>query len=280
MAPPDPVVIASLTRSGSTMLQRVLSSHQDLVIWGEHFGVLSRMRNALELLEMAEAQLAEGFRAHDLLIGSGKDTDSIPPQVNPFDLAGFEAHLRRFVVALFTDKLPPGCRWGFKEVHYFTSDLRFLQRLFPEMRLIVLVRRPAAQVSSYVRAPWRELPEVDDPSRHEAIETMVATEMSNWAARYGEFMRFVQASPSTAMVVRYEDLADPTWGTDAVFAHCGLAPPPRTVIEAVRSRRVFSSDDTAGWPIGERTALETIIADAPLASGHDDVVRFYYPEDD
>ena len=272
-------MIVSLTRAGSTLLQRMLSTHRELVIWGEHFGILSRLRNAVDVLDDARNQLTAGYRARDLLVGSGEDTSTIPPQVNPFDIRGFEEHLRRFIVELFTEDLAPGTRWGFKEVHYFTTDLRFLQRLFPDMRLIVLVRRPAAQVSSFVRAPWRQLPEPGDAARRDAIAAMVAAETATWAARYGELMRFVESRASTSMVVRYEDLEDPSWNTDALFAHCGLDPAPAAAIASVRSKRVFSSDTSEGWPVEERAALDAMIAAAPVATDHDRVVDYYYPED-
>jgi hypothetical protein len=275
----DPIVVASVTRTGSTLLQQLLSVHPELTIWGEHFGVLSRLRDALEALDDARDQLQAGYDQHRLLLDGSFAGIDLSPQVNPFDVAGFEDAARRFVLDLFRSELPPTSRWGFKEVHYFTSDLEFLLRLFPGTKFIVLVRRPEGQISSYARAPWRKYPR-GESERREAVAEVVRTAAKNWTAKYGELHRFATAHPERTLVVRYEDLVTGVLDLDGLFAHCGLDTPDRSALDATTARRSFSSDGTPGWDASARAHLDELIASTVFPPEHESVMAYFYAETD
>lgn len=275
---PDPVVIASLTRSGSTLLQRILSTHPQLTIWGEHFGVLSHLRQAQETLDRARDQIDKGHAQRHRLIGSTGPIGALSPQVNPFDTALFEQAIRSFIVDTFTRGLPPGTRWGFKEVRYGIEDLEFLARLFPSMRLIVLVREPSAQISSLVRAPWRQYPEPSAPERSAALRTVVESAARGWTAGYDGFRRFIESGLVAHLTVRYEDLISGALQPDVLFAHCGLEPGDADIIQTMLDRPVFSSDNTPGWGPAERAELDALIDAVEFPEHHADVLDFYYPD--
>jgi hypothetical protein len=277
-APDDPVVVASLTRCGSTLLQRMLSSHPDLVIWGEHFGVLTQLRQAVATIDESGHALELGFAQRELLTADARADGDLSPHVNPFDAARFRSHVRMFALGLFRDGLPRRSRWGFKEVRYFEQDLEFLLTLFPETRVIVLVRRPQDQISSYVRAPWRTLPAEDDRERMSAIRTEVDAAARNWTTKYRQLQAFAERHPEKTLVVRYEDLGiDPTLA-DRLFEHCGLDAPPADALAAVTGRRMSSSDDSAGWSDADRQRLDRLIAEVEYPEGHAEVLDFFYPE--
>lgn len=44
----QPVFVLSAGRSGSTLLQKLLNSSQELVIWGEHMGILRHLARAMD----------------------------------------------------------------------------------------------------------------------------------------------------------------------------------------------------------------------------------------
>lgn len=274
----DPIVIATLTRTGSTLLQRLLNVHPDVTIWGEHFGMLTHLRHAHDVIRSSEEQLRAGSSQRDLLLYGrlGPDVD-LHPQVNPFTLEDLDELSRRFVSDLLAARLPSDRRWGFKEVHYFGNDVAFLTRLFPDLRLIVLVRRPQDQISSYVRAPWRSYP---DRRRHPdewtgAIEHAVAGAAREWTARFGELARTADALGDRAITVRYEDLRS-LRGIDAVFAHCGVEPPGRRELAAVVGHRALSSDDSPGWDDPSRSALDEIIATFDPPDDMAEIVDVFY----
>ncbi|MFN3216054.1 MAG: sulfotransferase family protein [Acidimicrobiales bacterium] len=273
----SPIVVASVTRCGSTLLQRLLSTHEDLTIWGEHFGLLSHLRAMHDRAARSSEQLERGHLQADALVrGPMTLPDDLSPQVNPFGLEQLEDEIRSMVLRLFRRGLSPRSRWGFKEVHYFEDDLRFLHHLFPSMRLIVLVRRPETQISSYVRAPWREIPKGSD-ARQDVVTDLVTTAAHTWTSKYLQLMKVVQERASQSLVVRYEDLVGDQLDFDELFGFCGLDTPDAAALRSVLERRELSSSGTSAWDRSTTAALEEQISKVTFPEAHPEVLRFFYP---
>ena len=131
-------VLASGWRTGSTLVQRLLCSHSDIHIWGEHRGVILHLEqacNAIEDLQRVSEQHGAAFRKQ----GSNGWLAMMNPPDQHFRVglrALLEAYYREPTLALGKS------RWGFKEVRYPISTARFLHRLYPEARFLLLVRHP------------------------------------------------------------------------------------------------------------------------------------------
>ena len=130
-------VLGACQRTGSTVVQRLLNSHDDVFLWGEHDGALDGVLAAVPLLRAWN--LSNGKAAareyHDYK-GDGFIANLSPNQ----DVV--EDSIRSTIRALFADNFE-GCssaRWGFKEVRYRGDVVTTLLELFPLSRLVFVYR--------------------------------------------------------------------------------------------------------------------------------------------
>ncbi|MEL7029406.1 MAG: sulfotransferase, partial [Pseudomonadota bacterium] len=153
-----PVFIIATARSGTTLLQRYLNLSPELVIWGEHAGFLNPLQQSLQRLT-SDAAL-EKFQAYDedtrARVRDGRpivsDAKWTIEWLNPFTRESILGAYRAFLSDLFSQTLPPGVRWGFKEVQYGLAQVRMLAELFPEARFVCPLREPFDIIVSKVRA--------------------------------------------------------------------------------------------------------------------------------
>jgi len=273
----SPVVVVSASRSGSTLLQRVLNTHTKLTIWGEHFGLLSPLMRSLRLAQRDEANLARGFKRHTNILTSDPAAlaDEANPHLNPFDAAGYQDFLATSIVELFAGGLPDDVRWGFKEIRYSKPDLVQMERLFPELRVIVLARRPADQISSMLRAPWRPYHDSNDPGQRAKMEAKVARMASNWHTQYASLHEYALTSPGRVLRVGYGDLSTDRMDVDALFGHLGIEPPPRAAVEQVLAKKVGSSDRSKGWNDADKELVYQLITEYQWPEGHDEIIASF-----
>ena len=189
-APPapedDPIFLASIGwRAGSTLLQRILMTDPDLLIWGEPMDrswMLTRITQAM--------QAAATFWPYPHnMISERKEVDLAREWVAV--LTPDAGHLKAGLRALFD-----------KEVRWTGKDVRLLKWLYPSSKIIVIVRNPMDCFKSIVRwgdkpwelwVSWPDYPINDAHSYAEYWNSMMTT----WA----------EASQTIPVVfVRYEDL--------------------------------------------------------------------------
>lgn len=129
-------ILASSQRSGTTLLQRLLNSHPEVMIWGEQDGYLERWLQEFSRLEAwAENKLPEykDFQR----AGYNQFLPNICPP-GPALKRAAQAHVLGLFQLPTLDLGRP--IWGFKEVRY-TADLAvMLQDLFPKARFIHVTR--------------------------------------------------------------------------------------------------------------------------------------------
>lgn len=130
------LIFASGQRCGSTLLQRFLCSHPNIVIWGEHDGVLTGLFDRFARLYEWQDMFSHQY---DTYIADGYN--NFIPNMNPP-----QHHLRHAQIELVRNlwKLPAeelGCNiWGFKEVMYDAEMALLIRDLFPDVRIIHLTR--------------------------------------------------------------------------------------------------------------------------------------------
>lgn len=143
---PDPIlVLASGQRCGSTVVQRLVSSHPDALIWGEHGGHLHSLHAVTKALEHWDRSFGpsgrEGFArdAHHSFMAN------LVPGEEPVSAAA-----RAYILELFAN--PAAAlgrpRWGFKEVRYGLEEVEWLSGLFPGLRAVHVTRDPRAVLLS------------------------------------------------------------------------------------------------------------------------------------
>lgn len=165
-----PVCIITTGRSGSTLLLRYLNCARDLVVWGEHAGILSHLARAhakltspttLEFVAAARPWLPSLLDKRAVTCPSERMTVE---WVNSFDEGSVRRSLRRLITDLFTQGLAPTTRWGFKEIHYGEPEVDLLRRLFARPRFVLLLRDPAAVVRSKFK--WFALQQASAMAEH------------------------------------------------------------------------------------------------------------------
>jgi hypothetical protein len=139
------LVLGSGQRCGSTLVQRLLTSHPEVLIWGEHGGHLRDLLAMHEILLQWDRHVSEPAR-RDFRKGG---YDSWMANLLPGPEALRDA-ARSYLRALFAAPAAAAGspRWGFKEVRFSFADAGALRSLFPGLVVIHVTRDPRDVVVS------------------------------------------------------------------------------------------------------------------------------------
>jgi hypothetical protein len=212
-------LLAAGWRSGSTLVQRVLMSGGDLMIWGEPFARAGLTTTLMSQLRCFTADWPPAAYFIDSFSGELSDQwiANSYPEVGRL-LAAHRAFLSE-LLGVPARQLGRQ-RWGFKEVRLNGGHALYLSLLFPRARFIFLVRDPYACYASfrhYIKSDFIAWPE---------RPVLSATDFGRmWREQVADFRR---TCPQVGgFWLRYEDyLADPAVH-EALCAYVGaeLLPP-------------------------------------------------------
>ena len=149
--------LLTLHRGGGTVLARVLNCHPDLVIWGEHVGLINRLAEIDDMVSRVGRLMAPKTdeAIAEYVTFPDRRLTEFDPWANPFDHDAFTHACREMIEQIFTRGLQPGQRWGFKEIRYHrVLTVRFLEKLFPGARFIILRRDIREVAVSAILASW------------------------------------------------------------------------------------------------------------------------------
>jgi len=129
-------VFSSGLRCGSTLLQRFLCSHSNIMIWGEHNGFLNNFFYNFEMLLNWEKKFKHHYRNF-----RNSGTNNFIANMNPPPKHLVEAQII-FIKSIW--EMPSinigRSDWGFKEVRYDAGIALKLKSLFPSTKIIYLTR--------------------------------------------------------------------------------------------------------------------------------------------
>lgn len=196
--PPPVFVLASSWRSGSTLLQRLICSGGETLIWGEPYAHSAHVRRLAEaLLPITREYPPDDFFPTCLEPGAVSDAwiaNMYPPLQHLMS-----AHRTFFEKLFWTGAREAGYRrWGFKSVLLDGDHARYLSVLFPEAKYVVLIRDPYEAFRSYRR--WLEWYQrwPDQP-------VFTATQFGRmWRQRTASLLD--ASGDLDALVVRYDEL--------------------------------------------------------------------------
>lgn len=238
------LILGAGWRSGTTLLQRMIVSTNETLVWGEPWNRSQPTRSLV----------AQGRAISDEWLGI---LPSISPQDRDLDhswianlFPGIEHLLRaqqRYLLTLFRDPAHAAGygNWGIKEVRLAGADLRYLTMLFPRSRALVVHRDPrdawasyrAMGLQSYRRWPGHR---VDTVRRFARNWADLATSLS------------AAAGPCDALVLRYDRLHDEET-LAAIEAHVGS-----TIDRSVVDDHVGGSKNVAALNVYERRTIQRV----------------------
>jgi len=184
-------IFGSGWRCGSTLLQRLLSSHPDLMIWGENRRLMEHLMggwSTVDGLQELSSVATTNWHHH-------KHQGWIALMNPGFD--HFEHAMRDLLSRyLAVPAREMGCaRWGFKEVRCDATVMHWLATLYPHARFLLIVRHPQdclASARATAKAGAGLLAEVGGPDAF----------VAHWA-RTAE--SFLHARGDTSKLLVYED---------------------------------------------------------------------------
>lgn len=183
---------APIARCGTTLLQRLITSSREVLVYGEDFLLARHL--PMRLLEVAaneeDAELARGR-----LVGG--DYAFWSPAAAPRTDLYSEAVLRSFVevvLAYETSTREDGFpRWGVKHPEFTLEHLHVLRDVLPRSRHVCLYRRPEDALRSMKARRWF------------TCAAEAAGLARQWKGAVGRMLEL--AADEDVLVLRYEDLA-------------------------------------------------------------------------
>jgi len=202
---PPVFVLAAGGRTGSTLLQRLLISTGEIMIWGEHGGLLL---DALQRFVYGMREWIDVAGGRHLAQFAQQGWNSWIPNINP----AHEAFLEGARAALWQSLAVPAARlgfprWGFKEIRYNAAAVSLLKTLFPDAAIVVLVRHPESALRSMKATSWYEL---EFNARPDLF-------LERWAA-LSSSLAGTRSAVAGVLFLRYEDLTADAEGVIAQLA--------------------------------------------------------------
>ncbi len=186
---PSIVISASSRRSGSTWLQRIVYASTDIFVWGESFPLIELLGTIFanfQYNQSVQAKETENFFSNEQ-----------EPTLWTANITPSLSKLKRANNAFFSEYYGGNDRphYGWKEVHYGSQEIKFIHEIFPETKIILLVRNPINVIRSLAAQGW--IGKYEDTQNIEMI-------CNTWMERTREYFEFKE--DPRFLFIRYEDI--------------------------------------------------------------------------
>ncbi len=228
---PRPIIVLGAARTGTTLLQRLLNSYDDVLVWGEHAGFLEDVARAF-FRAWENPSFFAGAQPLAAVLESSASADTWQGWMGWTSREEWLRMFRAFLDAVFVPGGLPGKRWwGFKEIRYMATPadrtLEFLRLLYPDALFAFIVRHPLNAIASVRRIP-------EGAHRLQELRRLCA----GWESRYRSYRAWHDADPSRSFWIAYEDLIHGEGDVLRLLGALGhsLGDPQREVMRAAEGR--------------------------------------------
>ena len=217
-----PIFLLGSGRSGTTLLQKILNSADDVMIWGEHGGFLKKIARAyfhhIENPQVNRKIFQENPVAKDPSLDFNRLllTDIRYCWTNWYGRQEVASNFASLIESFFH---PPGMEkrhWGFKEIRYGGGDrtIEMLAELFPNARFVFIARDPVDVIASQAALGWGARTSLGSGWKQLA---------EAWAAQNRGLLEFQRANQERTHFVRFESLISKDSGAvDDLFEWLGF----------------------------------------------------------
>ncbi|MEM6374711.1 MAG: sulfotransferase [Pseudomonadota bacterium] len=245
-------ILSAGWRSGSTLLQRLICSGEEVLIWGEPY---DRATPIQSLARMA-APFSTAWPPDDYakpsddlsVLASSWVANLYPPE------PALRAAHRAFLTALFAEpaRALGAQRWGFKEVRLGYAEALYLQALFPKARFLFIRRKLVDAYRSYRDFSPGMAWYADWPGAPVFTPYGFA---KHWARLSVELAR--AARDTGGVLIEYEDLAAGAVDWARLSEYCGFPIDDSVLKRKVGGRRADAAEqvswlEQAGLALGRR----------------------------
>lgn len=194
-----PIFLLGSGRSGTTLLQKILNSAEDVMIWGEHGGFLKQIAEAY-FFNLNDKEInRQIFKKNPVAKEPNLDFHRLKLRkigyswTNWYGKQELTDNFKQFVESFFNPHSLEKRHWGFKEIRYGIDDsvMDMLADIYRQARFVFIVRDPVDVLASQVAMGW------DDEWKHLA---------NKWAIQNQQIMDFCRENEDRVYLVKYEDL--------------------------------------------------------------------------
>lgn len=181
------VVICATGRSGSTTMLRILNTVPNTNICGENDGAIISLLEFYKHIKYTTCTKTLQTYNSTSLEQIVKERRMSPSWYNSYNYNAIVMSIRYMIINLFKNK-PDTNMWGFKEIRFLHRNietLKELKELFPQLKVIIHVKRNIAQ---QCRSQWKAWNQKD----RDTIEKMAKAnnDFFNFYARHRDFCYF------------------------------------------------------------------------------------------
>lgn len=224
-------------RSGSTLVQRLLCSDPNVLVWGEPYD----KSNLIQCLAESILPITKNWPPHNFFISNVKKEDlsylwiaNLYPNLNDY----LNSH-RQFILNLFanTAKAEGFSRWGIKEVRYGLSEALYLKILFPQGKFIFLHRELLPAYKSYSSFSKHKLWYSKWPTGAAFSPYTFAKHRAKLVSEHGKALRIIGG-----IDIKYEDIISDNFDLKALEKYCELEIDKNIIKKKVGSRKKSDSE--------------------------------------
>ena len=238
-----PIFVFGSGRCGTTLIQRILNSHEQIVIWGEHEGFLGPLarsyRNLVAGPSIGTYVYGPGAPDPRIIVGELLDPHIDISWINGFSPGDVDRRYRELITNLLCADLDLAeTHWGFKEIRYGEGHLVlwFLDRLFPTARYVMMHRDPVDTTTSSILAWHENLIDASSAQDSVVLDGQIDTLVTDWYNKNHYLLNYAKEAPQRCHRIRFETLQSERAGeVRRMFDFLGLDA-PRLAFELLDSK--------------------------------------------